>query len=103
MTLHTLSILLDGSRVTLCLVVALCFARLRVETKDRLYTGFAIAFVLLAVNWTLLGIQAASGDSSVLAYVPRLLAFLLIIAAIVDKNRRVADTGGPGPQGGGGA
>lgn len=90
-----LLLMLDGSRVTLCLVVALCFARLGRLAKDRLYTAFAAAFVLLAANWTLLGVQAASGEHSVLAFLPRLLAFLVIIVAIVDKNRRAASRPSP--------
>jgi hypothetical protein len=89
-SLDLLTAMLDGGRVTLCVIVALCFARLSRATRDRLYAAFAVAFVLLGVNWTLLGMQTAGGDHSALAFLPRLLAFLLIIAAIVDKNRRAA-------------
>ena len=90
MTIDTVIAMLDGGRVTLCVLIALCFARLSRATRDRLYAAFAVAFLLLGLNWTLLGLRTASGDQSVLAYVPRLLAFLLIIAAVVDKNRRAA-------------
>ncbi|HTJ42957.1 MAG TPA: DUF5985 family protein [Kofleriaceae bacterium] len=88
MNLDTLSTLLDGGRVTLCLVVALGFVRLGHRGRDRLYYAFAFAFALIAVNWTLLGIGAASGDHSAIAFIPRLIAFLVIIAGIVDKNHR---------------
>ena len=79
--------LLDGGKVALCLVVALCFVRLGVRAKDRLYHAFAIAFVLLGSSWMLIALRSAHGDGASLAYLPRLGAFLLIIAAIVDKNR----------------
>ncbi|HTJ45783.1 MAG TPA: DUF5985 family protein [Kofleriaceae bacterium] len=88
MNIVLLGAMLDGARIGLCLVVALGFLRLGRRSADRLYYAFAIAFVLLAANWTLLGVGAASGDHSAAAFLPRLLAFLLIIAGIVDKNRR---------------
>lgn len=80
--------LVDGGKVALCLVVSLCFLRLGQRTKDRLYHAFAIAFVLMATSWVLITLHSAHGDGSSLVYLPRLAAFLLIIAAIVDKNRR---------------
>jgi hypothetical protein len=80
--------LLDGGKVTLCLVVALGFVRLGLRAKDRLYHAFAIAFVLIGASWLLIALGTAHGDGASLAYLPRLCAFLLIIAAIVDRNRR---------------
>ena len=50
--------------------------------------GFALAFVLLAASTALIGMGLGVGDYSVLVFLPRLIAFLIIIAAIVDKNRR---------------
>lgn len=88
MTAANLAILLDGGRAVVSLVVALCFLRLGRSTKDRLYPAFAFSFVLLALSCVLVGLGVAPGDRSELAFVPRLVAFLLIIAAIVDKNRR---------------
>lgn len=89
-TLVTLLAFLDGGKVTLCLIVALGFTKLGLRTSDRLYYFFAIAFLLLATSWVLLGLGAAFGEGSVYAFLPRLVAFLLIIAAIVDKNRRAS-------------
>lgn len=88
MTLATVTALLDGARVFASLVVALCFLRLARSSGDRLYHAFAISFVLLALSSTLVGFDLELGEASVLAFVPRLIAFMLIIAAIVDKNRR---------------
>jgi hypothetical protein len=87
-SLDTLSIFLDGGRVTLSLLVAVAFLRLGRTTGDRLYHGFALAFVLMAASNVLVGLGLEVGESKALVFVPRLVAFLLIIAAIVDKNRR---------------
>lgn len=87
-TTQLLLALLDGGKVALCFVVALAFVRLGVRAKDRLYHAFAIAFVLFATSWLLIALRGAHGDGASLAYLPRLFAFLLIIAAIVDRNRR---------------
>jgi hypothetical protein len=85
---QTLLALLDGGKVALCMVVALAFVRLGVRAKERLYYAFAISFLLLATSWLLIALRSAHGDGASLAYLPRLCAFLLIIAAIVDRNRR---------------
>ncbi|HUS30745.1 MAG TPA: DUF5985 family protein [Kofleriaceae bacterium] len=88
MSLQALATFLDGGRVVFCLIIALCFWRLGRTTRDRLYHAFAIAFVLMAVSATLVGLRVAIADWSAIIYLPRLLAFLVIIWAIVDKNRR---------------
>lgn len=80
--------LVDGGTVALCLVAALCFVKLGRRTGDRLYHAFAAAMVLLGASWILIGLGVATGDGSYVAFLPRLVAFLVIIGAIVDKNRR---------------
>jgi hypothetical protein len=68
--------------------IALLFFRYWRATRDRLFLAFGAAFVAFAANRC---VQAASDrDSEHLlgVYSLRLLAFLLIIAAIVDRNRR---------------
>ncbi len=57
----------------------------RVRTFIRVL--FGAAFWILAINNIALGLTAAAAETRVSAYVVRLLAFLLIIAAIVQKNR----------------
>ncbi len=93
MSWASLETFLDGGKVTLCLIVALGFTKLGVRTADRLYYLFAIAFLLLGTSWVLLGLGAGYGEGSVYAFLPRLGAFLVIIAAIVDKNRRAGGRG----------
>ena len=88
MSLTLFATFLDGGRVVFSLIIALCFLRLARATHDRLYHAFAASFVLMAVSSTAVGLGLATADWSAYAFLPRLLAFLVIIWAIVDKNRR---------------
>ena len=68
--------------------IAVAFARFWRRSGDRFFLWFTIAFALLAIER--FGAVAANVDpeaSAPLAYVLRLLAFLLIIVGIVEKNR----------------
>ena len=60
-------------------------------SKDRLFLLFSLAFWALALHWTALGIVNPPLEATHYLYLLRLLAFVLIIVAIVDRNRR-----GPG-------
>jgi hypothetical protein len=66
---------------------ALFFVRFYRTTRDRLFAWFAVAFFLLAVNQLAFAILG-DRDEQVAAYVLRFVAFLVILGAIVDKNRR---------------
>jgi hypothetical protein len=82
-----MSELLSGAMAMAYLVSGLFFLRFWKDTADRLFLIFAVAFGLLAAQRTLLTVLSEQPDAHILLYVVRLLAFLLIIAAIVDKNR----------------
>ena len=68
-------------------VVALFFARFWRETGDRFFAIFALAFLVYASNSVLLMVERTYGHESVVAYVVRLVSFVLILIAILDKNR----------------
>jgi hypothetical protein len=51
---------------------------------------FAVAFALLGLSWALLSIFNPVADGSPYVYGLRLIAFLVIIAAVVQKNREAA-------------
>jgi uncharacterized membrane protein len=76
-----------------CLVCALLFVRFWRLSRERLLLFFAAAFVALALNWTVLGLMNPPEETRHYAYFVRLLAFVLLIAGILDKNRRSARTG----------
>ena len=78
---------LQGVSATGALVCGLFFLRFWRDSGDRLFLFFAAAFWLLAVSWTLLGLISPTEETRPYIYAIRLLAFLLIIAGIADKNR----------------
>jgi hypothetical protein len=82
----TVNQFLFGAIVTCCLIVGLFFLRFYRRTGDRLLLIFAISFWVLAVNWVALAFTNPQEDR-VLLYVVRLLAFLSMLGAILDKNR----------------
>lgn len=80
-------VLLGGALFTGYLVAALFFLRFWRDSRDRLFAIFAAAFVLLALQRLLLALEISPMEDAVWSYVIRLLAFLLILFAIIDKNR----------------
>lgn len=67
-------------------VVALLFLRFWRSGHDRLFLWFAGAFLLEAANRTAYVLRGARTEDETLYVLLRLLFFVLIIAAIVDKN-----------------
>jgi hypothetical protein len=68
-------------------VAALFFARFWRDTKDRLFAWFAVAFLILAIQRAALAVGPRSASGDALLYGLRLAAFLIILIAVVDKNR----------------
>ena len=83
------SLLVSGMLVAGYAVAGLFFLRFWRETRDRLFGIFAGAFFVLGLQRLLLALLETSPAGAVWLYVIRLLAFVLILAAIVDKNRGV--------------
>jgi len=73
----------SGVLVTGYAVAGLFFLRFWRESRDRLFGWFASAFFLLAIQRILI----ATSEPTTAVYGVRLLAFVLILWAIVDKNR----------------
>jgi hypothetical protein len=69
-------------------VAALCLLRSWRITRDRLFVFFAAAFFALAVHWLGLAWVQPAAEAHHEIYLVRLAAFVLILAGIVDKNRR---------------
>jgi hypothetical protein len=68
--------------------VALCFGRFWRRSRDRLFLFFAAAFAILTIQRTLIGTMYHGEFAETWLYLMRLGAYLLIVAGIVDKNRR---------------
>jgi hypothetical protein len=78
---------LTGMAAAGSLGVGLFFLRLWRETHDRFFAFFGVAFWVLALNWLALAWVTPAAENRHYFYVVRLAAFLLIIVAIIDKNR----------------
>ncbi len=82
---------IDGVLMTMFLVSAVFFVRYWRGSGDRLYAMFALAFFILGTNRVLLALYshaiAPVQEHLVVLYSVRLAAFLIILAAILDKNR----------------
>jgi len=85
----TLSLILVGAVATLSLVVSLFFLlRSWRDTRDRFFLIFATAFVIEGLDRVALGLTDVSQENEPYFYLVRLFSFLLILAAIIDKNRK---------------
>ena len=78
---------LSGTVFALCCVVGLFFLRFWRKTSDRFFGFFAASFFLMALHRVVMLMIRGSDEHVVAAYLIRLLAFVLILVAIVDKNR----------------
>jgi len=67
--------------------IALFFLKFLRESRDRLYGFFSAAFAVLTVDWLTRAVLSPRHESQHYLFLIRLLAFLLIIAGIVAKNR----------------
>ena len=85
----TLLIAASGALTTAYAIIALYFFKFRSRSGDRLFTLFASAFLILAVQRLVLTVAREWGEESVWLYGLRLLAFVIIVYAIIDKNRAI--------------
>jgi uncharacterized protein DUF5985 len=75
-----------GALTMTYILAAAYFVRFWRRAGERLFMAFGIAFGLLAVNQFAIALIGAADERGNYAYLLRVIAFLLIVAAIVDKN-----------------
>lgn len=85
---YMLGAVLGASIATLDLVVALFFLRFWTRTRDLFFLLFALAFAIDGASRLLLTLAQHSDESEPFFYLPRLVMFGFIIAAVAIKNRR---------------
>lgn len=78
---------LSGAMMMGSAVAGLFFLRFYRQTHDRLFALFGAAFWILALNRMVVAATNLPNEVQPIFYVIRLAAFLLILAAIIDKNR----------------
>lgn len=80
-------IVLQAISATAASTAGLFFLRFWRDTADRLFLFFAAAFWMLAASWLALALFDPTDEARPYVYAIRLIAFLLIIVATIDKNR----------------
>ena len=93
-TRGVLLVLVSGAIVMGYAVAGLFFLRFWRETRDRLFLIFSGAFWILGIQRLVLAFTRDMIEDHTALYLVRLFAFLLILAAIVDKNRSSAQPPG---------
>ena len=87
---YDLHLYLNGVLAALSWVIGLFFLRYWRLTHDRFFVFFAAAFWIMAANWSVVA-GFATDETRHFFYLFRLLAFLLILGAIIDKNRHTGE------------
>ena len=77
---------LSGAVTLGYLVAGAFFARFWRRTGDRLFLAFGVAFGLLALNEALAWWLGDADERVGYTYLLRILGFVLILVAIIDKN-----------------
>jgi hypothetical protein len=68
-------------------IASLFFLRFWRRTRDRLFLAFAVAFLLLVLNSTLVSLSNVPIENRAVLYLLRLAAFSIIIGAVIQKSR----------------
>ncbi len=88
---------MEGALFMGYLAIALFFLRFWRRSFDRLFAFFALAFAILASSRLALTLMDLPNETQLLIRMLRLVAFLLILWGIIDKNRKPSATVGTGP------
>jgi len=80
--------IIAGAIVMASLTIALFFLRFWKSTHDRFFLFFATSFVLEAINRILIQLTIHQDEQQPLFYLIRLVAYGLILIAILQKNKR---------------
>lgn len=76
-----------GAIAMASVAIAGFFLRFWRERRDPLFGWFGLAFLVLAADWVALAALRVDYPGRAYLYVVRLAAFVLILLAIVQKNR----------------
>ncbi len=77
---------LSGAAVAGFVLASVFFLRFWRRTHDGLFAAFSAAFLLLAANQTMITIGGVPSEYQSWVYLLKLVAFALLILAIVSKN-----------------
>lgn len=69
------------------LTAGMFFARFYVQTRDRFFAFMCAAFAIMSANQLALLLFGEDSEHRSILFLARLLAFVLILVGIIDKNR----------------
>jgi hypothetical protein len=84
----SVELLISGANALGYAIAGLFFLRFWSRSRDGLFMAFAAAFGLLGIHQIVVAWHGSASESLAPFYLLRLAAFVLIIAAIVQKNLR---------------
>jgi hypothetical protein len=79
--------MLVGAIATVSMIAGLFFLRFWKSTRDRFFLYFALSFFIEGVNRFLSGFMGWLREEAPACYLVRLVAYGLILLAILDKNQ----------------
>lgn len=77
-----------GVVVTASAVIGAYFLKFWRQTRDGLFLAFGVSFLIEAINRSSILFLEHPREGNAVIYAIRLLSYVLILAAIVNKNRR---------------
>ena len=77
-----------GIIVTTSLAAGIFFLRFWRDTRDSLFLAFGVAFLIEGLNRITILFLSHPNEGTPAIYLVRLLAFLIILAGIFNKNRQ---------------
>jgi hypothetical protein len=82
---------ISGATMLACLAISVFFLRFWRRTQDRFFLLFAAGFAVLGVNRVAILLLTHEREATAtIFYAVRLAAYVLLLAAILDKNRSSA-------------
>jgi hypothetical protein len=81
-----INIMLLGAIAMACFTISLFFVRFWLTTRDRFFLYFSVSFAIEGCIRVMLVLLELPTEKEPLIYLMRLLAFILILYAIIDKN-----------------
>ena len=80
----------EGASLAFSIVATVFFLRFWRDSGDRLFAKFAASIAILGIERIVLFVSSSENEGSMLIYLLRLVAFLLIVWAMIEKNRGTA-------------
>lgn len=77
-----------GVIATASVAAAVFFLRFWKDSRDSLFLAFGLAFLIEGLNRATMLFLDHPGEGAPRVYIVRFVAFLIILAGIVNKNRR---------------